>query len=154
NTENTPFSRLQMLPKNGSAIIRWRSHDAAFEDVAKEIGNVVKELLTKQRLHEGALLFSSARYEEALVAYEEAIRLDHSNALAYSGKGAILYTFKRYEEALTAYEQAIRLAPNEITYNSKGNILNQLKRYDEALVAYEQAICHDPNYAPAYTGKG
>jgi tetratricopeptide (TPR) repeat protein len=99
--------------------------------------------------------FILQRYEEALTALEQAIRLDPNNALAYLGKGATLDDLKRYEEALAAFEQAIRLDPTDaLAYLGKGTTLHDLKRYEEALAAYDQAIRLDPNYASAYYHKG
>ena len=61
------------------------------------------------------------RYEEAIAAYEQAIRLDPNYASAYNNKGTALNDLKRYEEAIAAYEQAIRLDPNyTFAYNNKG----------------------------------
>jgi serine/threonine protein kinase len=109
----------------------------------------------EQWLEEGYALLNLKRYEEALVAYEQAIRLDPNYASAYHKKGEALYTLKRYEEALVAYEQALRLNPNyAYAYNNKGNALYNLKRYEEALAAYEQALRLDPNYALAYHNEG
>ncbi len=54
------------------------------------------------------------RYEEALVAYEQALRLEPANILASIGKGDALRSLNRYEEALVAYEQALRLEPDNV----------------------------------------
>ena len=158
--EGAPFSHLQILPTEAIPVTRWADRNEAFEDIAKELRKVAKELSislkTKEEwLEEGDVLYNLKRYEEALVAYEQAIRLDPNYVLAYDNKGDALYRLKRYEEALVACEQAIRLDPNYVlAYNNKGNALNSLKRYEEALVAYEQAIRLDPNNAVAYDNKG
>jgi len=95
------------------------------------------------------------RYQETLAAYEQAIRLDPNDAVAYNNKGNTLYLLLHYQELLAAYEQAIRLDPNDaVAYNNKGLTLYDLKRYQETLVAYEQAIHLDPNFAFAYYNKG
>src|SRR5438477_652277 len=81
------------------------------------------------------------RPEDALAAYEQALRLDPNSAFAYLGKGVALHDLKRPEEALAAYEQALRLDPNNaIAYYNKGVALGELKRNEEALAAYEQAL--------------
>jgi tetratricopeptide (TPR) repeat protein len=109
----------------------------------------------EQWLEEGNTLYGLKRNEEALAAYEQALRLDPNYAVAYSNKGLALNQLKRYEEALAACEQTLRLDPNYAgTYNNKGWALNGLKRNEEALAAYEQAIRLDPNYAAAYNNKG
>jgi len=94
-------------------------------------------------------------YEAALVAYEQAIRLDPDNTHAYKGKADALHSLQRYDAALVAYEQAIRLDPqNMYIYKSKADALHSLGRYEEALAAYEQVICLDSGYAYAYKSKG
>jgi tetratricopeptide (TPR) repeat protein len=153
--EDAPFSSIQLLPTNARPITSWPNPDEAFQDVVTEISRTIKDLLKKERLEEGVTLSDFKRYEEELAAYEQAIRLDPTDAHAYFSKGNALYMLKRYEEALAAYEQAIRLDPtNADYYYMKGHLLYNLKRYKKALTAYEQAIRLDPNYVHAYNGKG
>ncbi len=109
----------------------------------------------EQWIDEGIALRDLKRYEEAIAAYDQAIRLDPNYATAYINKGNALNNLKRSEEAIAAYDQAIRLNPNYATaYNDKGNALYDLKRSEEAIAAYDQAIRLDPNYANAYNNKG
>jgi len=94
------------------------------------------------------------RYQEALVAFEQAIQLDHTNALFYNGKGLALDNLKRYQEALLAYDRAIQLDPkNSMTYINKGTTLNNLGRYEEGLVAHNKTIELDPKNSYAYNNK-
>nr|HET6901226.1 tetratricopeptide repeat protein [Ktedonobacteraceae bacterium] len=89
---------------------------------------------------EGYALDELKRYEEAIVAFDQAIRLDPNDVLAYNNKGLVLNNLKRYEEAIAAYEQAIRLDPNyAVAYNNKGLALDQLGRKSEAQQAREKA---------------
>ena len=60
---------------------------------------------------EGNALDNLKRYEEAIAAYDQAIRLNPNYAVAYNNKGLALHNLKRYEEAIAAYDQAIRLEP-------------------------------------------
>ena len=53
------------------------------------------------------------RYEEALAAYEQVLRLDPNNALAYNNKGYVLNKLNRKEEAQQAYEKARQLGYSE-----------------------------------------
>ncbi len=79
-------------------------------------------------------------YTEMLDAYDQAIRLDPTDAYAYTLKGDVLYDLERYEEALAAYEQAIRLDPdNPYIYIFTGHTLSAQEHYEEALAAYEKA---------------
>src|SRR6266567_832425 len=158
--EDAPFSSLQLLPTDAKPITRWSDRDEAFQDVVTEISRTIKDLLSSLKtkedwLKEGDNLHALKRYEEALAAYEQAIRLDSNNAYAYNNKGIVLLHLNDNEEALTALEQAIRLDPKNATaYNNKGNALRSLKRYEEALAAYELAIHLNPNNSEIYNNKG
>jgi len=91
-------------------------------------------------LKEGYALRDLKRYEEALAAFEQALRLDPNDTYAYNCKGSTLGNLKRYEEALAAFEQVLRLDPNNaFAYNGKGLALNKLGRIGEAQQAYNKA---------------
>jgi tetratricopeptide (TPR) repeat protein len=78
------------------------------------------------------ILYKLKRYEKAIFASEQAVRLNPNNAVASDYKGAALRELKRYEEAISAYEQAIRLDPNNaIAHYNKSEVLLSLKRYEE-----------------------
>ncbi len=70
-------------------------------------------LKTKQEwLDEGVALYKLNRYEEALVAYEQAIRFYPNFALAYYNKGIALDNLRRTKEAQQCYEKARQLGYN------------------------------------------
>ena len=99
-----------------------------------------------QWLGEGDTLYGQNRYQDALSAYEQAIRLDSKLALAYYGKANCLYSLKDLSSALTAYEQAIQLAPSfNRSYLGKGSVLRDLQRYPEAVAAFDQFIRLSPD---------
>jgi tetratricopeptide (TPR) repeat protein len=141
--EDEPFSALLVLPKGGKPVKSWSDKDKAFLDIASNIGKIVKEILVEQLLTEVEQLYKDKRYDEALVACEQAIQFGCNSASAYLRKGNVLLSYQRYEEALAAYEQASLIDP-DITdpyiYQKKGHAQSNLKRYNEALVALEQAI--------------
>jgi uncharacterized protein YjbI with pentapeptide repeats len=112
--------------------------------------------LTKEQwLSEGNALADLKRYEEAIAAYDQALRLNPNDAAVYTSKGIALANLKRYEEAIAAYDQAHRLNPNDvIAYTSKGGALIFLERYEEAIAACDQALSRDSNDALAYYNKG
>ena len=143
--EDAPFSHLQLLTTDARAITRWPDRDEAFQDVVGEINRTIKDLLnslkTKEEwLKEGNALLDLKGTQEALEAYEQAIRLDPNFANAYYNQGLALRRLKRYEEALTAFEQRIHLDPNyALAYNGKGLVLEALGKKIEAQQAYERA---------------
>jgi tetratricopeptide (TPR) repeat protein len=95
----------------------------------------------QQWMNEGQAHYGAMRYNEALAAYEQTIRLDPNFAGGYYNKGLALKVLMRYEEALAAFDQAIRLAPNvPQAYHEKGTILDTLSRPMEARQAYDMAL--------------
>jgi tetratricopeptide (TPR) repeat protein len=109
----------------------------------------------EQWLEEGYLLFNACRYDEALVAFERAAKLDALFADAYEGRGTTLYYLGQMHDALQSYDQAIRLNPSYASaYSGKGNVLFENKHYAEAFQSYEHATNLDPNLVDAYVGQG
>jgi tetratricopeptide (TPR) repeat protein len=73
-------------------------------------------------VHKGDLLFNlSNYYNESIEAYDMAIELNQSYAVAWSRKGNALHSLGKYDEAIKAYDEAIRLDPNDVAaWNNKG----------------------------------
>jgi tetratricopeptide (TPR) repeat protein len=100
----------------------------------------VPQKTKEQWFNEGFALNNLKRYDEALAAYEQAIRINPNYADAYHNKGEALLKLKRYDEALAAYEQAIRLDPNYANaYHNKGLALDNLGKSAEAKQAHDKA---------------
>jgi tetratricopeptide (TPR) repeat protein len=57
----------------------------------------------------GIALADQGRYDEAILAFNESIRLDPNRADSWYFKGVALYDMGKYDDALKAYEEAIRL---------------------------------------------
>jgi len=148
--EDTPLSELQMLPSDTLAVTLWPNPDAAWLDVVKGILPIIQLLSlsfkTKEDLlNEGKTLSNQRRFEEALIAYEQATRLDPTDSSVFLKEGIVLNKLKRHFEALEAIERAIQLAPvDHKAFGLKSAVLEKLGRYSEALEAIEQAIQLDP----------
>lgn len=110
----------------------------------------------KQWIDEGlAFFYTVSRCNDALFAFEQALRIDPNDAVACFGKGCALWDLRCYEEARIIYEQAFLLVPRDAPgFYLKGCALYYLQRYSEALATFEQALYLDPMYASAWIGKG
>lgn len=64
-------------------------------------------------LDKGFEAFESGHYEEAIVAYKEALRLEPDDAWPHKGLGLSLVKLGRYEEAVKALREAVRLEGGE-----------------------------------------
>jgi tetratricopeptide (TPR) repeat protein len=58
------------------------------------------------------ILLPLQRYEEALTACEQAIRINPNDAITYVNKSAALMHLQRYEEVVESCDEAARLDPN------------------------------------------
>ncbi|HEY0755438.1 MAG TPA: tetratricopeptide repeat protein [Ktedonobacteraceae bacterium] len=177
---DAPFARLQILPKDARPVKSWPDLDEALSDVTERLSQTIAALRscrapapaqspvqptqprpvapgrTKEEwMTVGNDHFDAGRFTEALAAYEQALGLDPTNALAHINKGVALRRLGRGDEALAAYEQALELDPTDaLAYYNKGVALRNLKRHAEALAAYEQALRFAPTFALAYHDKG
>jgi tetratricopeptide (TPR) repeat protein len=106
--------------------------------------------------NKGFALNSLGKYDEGIIAYDEAIRLNPYYAAAWNNKGIALDNQGKHDESIKAYDEAIRLDPNDAdARNNKGTTLGRdLGNYDEAILAFDEAIRLDPNHVKAWSNKG
>ncbi len=106
-------------------------------------------------LTKGNALFFLSRKDEAIAAYEKALKINPDNAKAWNNKGVALDDLGRKDEAMAAYEKALEIKPGHAeSWNNKGAALSALGRKDEAIAAFEKALEIKPDYADAWHGKG
>jgi tetratricopeptide (TPR) repeat protein len=99
-------------------------------------------------------LSNAGRYEEALVACDNAIAINPTSATAWSNKATILFSLQRYQESVNAADTAISLKENYFTpLLTKGAALNRLGKHTEALAAAETVISWDPSNYKAWNNK-
>jgi tetratricopeptide (TPR) repeat protein len=107
------------------------------------------------RNNRGTLLIELKRYEEAVVALNEAIARAPNYADAYGNRGVALAELGRYDEAFADYDTALRLTPHLADpHANRGNAFLALNRMDEALLGYEAALAIDPEHADANFNTG
>src|SRR6266700_1268900 len=153
--QGTLISHLQILPTGGKAVTLWSRRQEAYVDVAKNIRTVVEKLLAQKWQVVGDTYYGQQRYEQALLAYEEALRFN-SQLLPISIRiGELLFHFKRFKEAVVAYDRAIQFdLQNPYLYKEKGEALCHLKRFEEAVIAYDRAIELKSDFGLAYFARG
>lgn len=98
----------------------------------------------------GVKLANSQKWEEAIIAVQEAIALEPNNPNAFFQLGNILRLADRAEESLVYLKKARELAPTEaIVYNSLGLSLRAAARHDEAEASYLRALELNENFGEA-----
>ncbi len=128
----------------------YRSSAAIWHDtVVKRPGNAYAHN------NYGNILAQSGQPENALIQYEDAIRLDPSYAEPQYNAGNALMQFGRLPEAIAHYEQALRLNPAmPDAQTALGNAFADSGRGAEAIAHYTQALRLDPNFVDAHDQLG
>jgi tetratricopeptide (TPR) repeat protein len=66
------------------------------------------------------------KYQEAIDAYKEAIKIKPDFHEAYYNKGAAYGELKKYQEAINAYKETIKIKPNfHVAYHGIGVAYNK-----------------------------
>jgi tetratricopeptide (TPR) repeat protein len=93
-----------------------------------------------------SILTEADRPEEALQAFDEALKLDPGDILTLMNRAYALSDLHRYNESIETYQKVIDLDSNESSnwitnaWIGKGDALNATGRKDEALEAYGSAL--------------
>jgi tetratricopeptide (TPR) repeat protein len=84
--------------------------------------------------------FDKNENEQALAAYDLAIKLDPSKPGAFVGKGRTLARLRRYDEAFAAYGEALARAPNDaMILRYRGHNYINVRKLDLALADLTKA---------------
>ena len=107
-------------------------------------GSIACALTVSEYVERGNAHFRAREYDKAIVAYDEAIRLNPRYENAYNNRGVIYENKKDYARALENYDKALSINPNypRVHYN-KGNIYFEQKHLDKAIESYTAAIQTD-----------
>jgi tetratricopeptide (TPR) repeat protein len=98
----------------------------------------------------------AGRFEEAVEAYGNVIKLQPTNAIAWIGKGSALRSLNRSFEAEAAFDQAINVSESDYwqAWFGKGEALLDQGRYDEAVEAFDRVTEQNPTHARTWNDKG
>lgn len=90
---------------------------------------------------DGDMFRRLGRTEQALAAYEQALRCDALSSRAWIGRGLALETFGRFHEAVLSFECGLALDPySSRAWIGRGRMLTRLGHYEQALHAYDRAL--------------
>jgi tetratricopeptide (TPR) repeat protein len=123
----------------------WEVTDPAFLACKPGLSDAEKHFKT------GAKLDGQGRSPEALVEYNEAIRLSPEYAVAYNNRGTVYNDLGQYQRAIEDFNEAIRLNPGvAIVYLNRGFSYDHLTQYKRAIQDFDAAIRLNAQLAPAY----
>ncbi|WP_010584964.1 tetratricopeptide repeat protein [Schlesneria paludicola] len=107
-----------------------------------------------EAIQRGSDAFEKKDYDRAIVAWDEAIRIDPNHSEAHRYRGDAWMNKYEFDKALSEYDEAIRLDPqNGSPYLSKGMIWTEKGEADKAIAAFEEACRLNPRIADGRTYK-
>ena len=100
----------------------------------------------------GNIYAAEKQYQQAISAWEEALRHAPDYAQVHFNIGHTLIAARCSEQALPSLDRALALDPEHVdAHNNRGNALLTLKRFDEALESYQNALrLHSDNAGTLY----
>ncbi len=118
------------------------------------IGNLRKGSVTKM-ISQGNEHYRKGRLGDAVRAYNQAIKMDPENEVAWNNKGLILAVAGNFQEALKCHMKAIELDPKHVdAISNVGMAYTKLENHDEAIEWYDKALKINPKHETTWNNKG
>jgi tetratricopeptide (TPR) repeat protein/predicted Ser/Thr protein kinase len=113
-------------------------------------------MLAQAQVERGQLLSLSGRADEALAAYDSAVKARPVHALGHRGRGEALFRLKRYADAVQAFSDYFKFEPQPAmeVYQARGLAHIRLGEPNEALSDFTLAVHLAPNNATLLTQRG
>lgn len=139
------------LQNNGNlsqAIDKWRL-------IANTATGENSELVSRAFFSIGYLHSLQDEKDQALSAYDQAIKLDPNFVDVYSSRGILNHILGNYKEALIDFDTVVRLEPDlSEAYINRGTVKRSMGEYQNAIEDYNNAINLEPNSPIALTHRG
>jgi len=108
----------------------------------------------EQHYDAGHELHKQGHLPEAIVEYDEAIRLAPQTAAAYVARGAAFIELGQLERAIEDNNEAIRLHPQDaLAYFNRALAYDRLGQFERAVEDYNESIRLDPKDAETYSNR-
>ncbi|MGO9324733.1 MAG: tetratricopeptide repeat protein [Terracidiphilus sp.] len=99
----------------------------------------------------GGAAMRESRFADAISAYDQLVRLDPSDPIAYEYLGVALARQGKRDEAFKQYAQALQLDPSSASaHYDIAILLIQERREEEAIAHFRQAVQLDPGLVMAH----
>jgi tetratricopeptide (TPR) repeat protein len=99
-------------------------------------------------------LYKAERYEEAILIYNQTLKLDSGSARVWNNKGLCLSNLNRHAEAISCYDKALNINPKHVAaWCNRGISLIRSSQYKEALLCFFNVLEIDPQNVVALSNR-
>jgi len=124
------------------------------EENVKETSLVDSDYNRKKYFKKGINLMADEKLEDAVDAFQMALRIDPNNVETLMKLGYARFHLDDHGEALKVYDKILEIdVTNPEAWNLKGLVHYEQKNYSKALDSVEKAIETDPTYGMAWYNK-
>lgn len=120
----------------------------------KETSLVDSDYNRKKLFKKGINLMADEKLEDAVVVFEQALRIDPNNVETLMKLGYARFHLDEHSEALKVYDKILDIdVTNPEAWNLKGLVHYEQKNFAKALDSVDKAIESDPTYGMAWYNK-
>lgn len=124
---------------------KMRKFDEAREKVNDALATIPGKLKLNFRCEQGSLFYAERDYDNAIKAFDRALKLDDHDTFALQWRAASLRKKKNFPEAEKAIQEALAKVPYATgLWEERGWISFDQGKLDEAVAAFDKAIALDP----------
>ncbi|NHK31042.1 MAG: tetratricopeptide repeat protein [Asgard group archaeon] len=106
----------------------------------------------KKMLENGLSALKKGKHEKALAIFEQIIKEEPSNTIAWNNKGVTLRKLGKLDEAMNCYNKVLGIEPKQIqALLNKARVFKIQKKFDLALFIYEDILEIEQNHEDALT---
>ncbi|HEV3164811.1 MAG TPA: tetratricopeptide repeat protein [Isosphaeraceae bacterium] len=94
-------------------------------------------------------------FDIAIADFNDALRLDPSDPLAYLNRGIAWSNKHDFDRAISDFNEALRFSPRDaVIYYNRGTARGFKQDYDHAIADFSEAIRLNPRYDAAFSNRG
>ena len=137
------------------AVDDWNAAIELFDKSLQELKASDSLDLSPTFFYKGNAHLFTKSFEEAITAYDAALKIKPDFYKAFNNKGNVLVELGKYDEAIAAYDDALKIEPKYYgALYDKGIALAELGKYADAIAAYDAALKIKPDAYEALSNKG
>jgi tetratricopeptide (TPR) repeat protein len=129
--------------------------DAAIQEYNRVIAlNLTPQQASVATMRRGNCYYAKHEVDRAIADFDQALRLDPTNAGAYDNRANALDARGDRDDAIKDYNESVRLNPRNIyVYINRAILLAEEGNFNSAFADYAKALTINPKDEMAYTGR-